>query len=69
MQSDARRRRRVRSARARCSKGDGLPGRRTMRLVWDTSVGSRVSGDGFAPKESEIGDSHGRTPTDGSMRP
>ena len=27
-----------------------------MRLVWDTSVGSRVSGDGFEPKDDDIGE-------------
>ena len=36
-------------------KGEGFsPGAR-MRLVWETFVGSRVSGDGFAPEDKEIG--------------
>ena len=36
-------------------RGDFPPGA-AMRLVWETSVGSRVSGDGFTPQENEIGD-------------
>jgi hypothetical protein len=27
-----------------------------MRLVWETSVGSRVSGEGFTAQEKEIGE-------------
>jgi hypothetical protein len=36
-------------------KGEGFSAGDAMRIVWDTSVGSRVSGDGFEPKEDEIG--------------
>lgn len=37
-------------------KGDGFaPGSR-MRLVWETFVGSRVSGSGFVPQENQIGE-------------
>jgi hypothetical protein len=36
--------------------GEGFAPDSAMRLVWDTSVGSRVSGDGFEPKETEIGE-------------
>jgi hypothetical protein len=45
-------------------KGEGFAGAAPMRLVWETSVGSRVSADGFAPQENEIGnvkaDANGR---------
>jgi hypothetical protein len=37
-------------------KGGGFAPGAAMRLVWETSVGSRVSGDGFAPQENVIGD-------------
>jgi hypothetical protein len=37
-------------------KGGGFTPGAAMRLVWETSVGSRVSGDGFAPQENVIGD-------------
>jgi hypothetical protein len=37
-------------------KGEGFePGAR-MRIGWETSVGSRVSGDGFAPQKNPIGE-------------
>ena len=36
--------------------GDGFAPGAAMRLVWQTSVGSRVSGDGFAPQENNIAD-------------
>jgi len=35
-------------------KGEGFAPDAVMGLVWDTSVGSRVSGDGFEPKEDDI---------------
>ena len=35
-------------------KGDGFAPGAAMRVVWETSVGSRVSGDGFAPQENDI---------------
>jgi hypothetical protein len=37
-------------------KGEGFPAGAPLRLVWETSVGSRVSGDGFAPQENQLGD-------------
>jgi len=37
-------------------RGEGFAPGASMRLVWETSVGSRVSGDGFTPQENEIGD-------------
>ena len=37
-------------------KGDGFAPGATMRLVWQTSVGSRVSGDGFTSQEMDIAD-------------
>jgi hypothetical protein len=37
-------------------KGDGFAPGAAMRLVWETAVGSRVSGDGFAPQEHVIGE-------------
>ena len=37
-------------------KGTGFAPGATLRLVWETSVGSRVSGDGFTAQENEIGD-------------
>jgi hypothetical protein len=36
--------------------GSGFAPGATMRLVWETSVGSRVSGEGFAPQENELGE-------------
>jgi hypothetical protein len=36
-------------------KGEGFNPSARMRLVWETFVGSRVSDDGFAPDEKEIG--------------
>jgi hypothetical protein len=36
-------------------KGEGFNPGAKMRLVWETFAGSRVSGDGFAPQEKEIG--------------
>ena len=36
--------------------GAGFAPGATMRLVWETAVGSRVSGDGFTPQENEIGE-------------
>jgi len=35
--------------------GDGFAPGGAMRLVWETSVGSRVSGQGFAAQEAEVG--------------
>ncbi len=37
-------------------RGSGFAPGATMRLVWETSVGSRVSGDGFTAQENEIGE-------------
>jgi len=37
-------------------RGDGFAPGAAMRLVWETSVGSRVSGEGFSPQENDIGD-------------
>jgi len=37
-------------------KGSGFARGETMRLVWETSVGSRVSGDGFTAQENELGE-------------
>jgi hypothetical protein len=37
-------------------KGSGFAPGATMRLVWETSVGSRVSGDGFTAQENVIGE-------------
>jgi hypothetical protein len=39
-------------------KGEGLPAGAPLRLVWETSVGSRVTDAGFAPQENPIGDVH-----------
>lgn len=35
-------------------KASGLPANSTVALVWETQVGNRVSGSGFAPHEKEI---------------
>jgi len=35
--------------------GNGFKPEMPLQLVWETYVGSRVSGDGFTPKESVIG--------------
>jgi hypothetical protein len=35
-------------------KASGLPANRQVSLVWGTQEGSRVSGNGFAPKETEL---------------
>jgi hypothetical protein len=35
-------------------KASGLPGGAPVSLVWGTQEGSRVSGNGFAPKETEL---------------
>ena len=37
-------------------RGEGFTPGAAMRLVWETFVGSRVSGEGFTPQEHEIGD-------------
>ena len=37
-------------------KGEGFAAGAPMRLVWETSVGSRVTATGFTPQENEIGD-------------
>jgi hypothetical protein len=37
-------------------KGEGFAPGAAMRVVWDTSVGSRVSGEGFEPKEDDLGE-------------
>jgi hypothetical protein len=36
-------------------RGDGFAPGRTLGLVWQTSVGSRVSGEGYGPSERLIG--------------
>jgi hypothetical protein len=36
--------------------GEGFKPNAALQLVWETYVGSRVSGDGFTPKESAIGE-------------
>jgi hypothetical protein len=35
--------------------GEGFEPGAALALAWETAVGSRVSGDGFAPQENEIG--------------
>ena len=35
-------------------RGEGFAGGASLRLVWQTSVGSRVSGEGFEPRENVI---------------
>jgi hypothetical protein len=37
-------------------KGEGFKAGASLRLVWETYVGSRVSGDGFTPQEHAIGE-------------
>jgi hypothetical protein len=37
-------------------KGEGFAAGATMRLVWETSAGSRVTDAGFTPQENEIGE-------------
>jgi hypothetical protein len=37
-------------------KGEGFAAAAPMRLVWETSVGSRVTDAGFTPQENEIGE-------------
>jgi hypothetical protein len=37
-------------------RGEGFAPGAIMQAVWDTSVGSRVSGDGFEPKENDMGE-------------
>lgn len=37
-------------------KGEGFAAGTALRLVWETSVGSRVSGEGFTPQENAIGE-------------
>ena len=37
-------------------RGEGFTPGAAMRLVWETSVGSRVSGEGFSPQEHELAD-------------
>ena len=37
-------------------RGEGFAPGAAMRVVWDTSVGSRVSGEGFEPKEDDLGE-------------
>ena len=37
-------------------KGEGFPAGSPLRLVWETSVGSRVTETGFAPQEHAIGE-------------
>ena len=36
-------------------RGEGFPSGSTLRLVWQTFVGSRVSGQGFAADEKDLG--------------
>ena len=35
-------------------EGSGFPANETVSVVWETQVGNRVSGNGFAPQENEI---------------
>jgi hypothetical protein len=35
-------------------KGHGFPANTSVSLIWGTQVGSRVSGNGFAPKEQPL---------------
>src|SRR6266516_1678052 len=37
-------------------RGEGFTPGASMRLVWETFVGSRVSGEGFTPQQNEIAD-------------
>jgi hypothetical protein len=39
-------------------RGEGFPAKTTLDLFWQTYVGSRVSGNGFAPEEKLIGKVH-----------
>ena len=41
-------------------KGHGFPANASVSLIWGTQAGSRVSGNGFAPKEQHAGDAHRR---------
>ena len=34
--------------------GSGFPSNQPLALIWGTQAGSRVSGNGFAPKELEL---------------
>jgi hypothetical protein len=36
-------------------RGEGFPSGSTLKLAWQTFVGSRVSGQGFAPDEKDLG--------------
>ncbi len=36
-------------------RGEGFPENTTLQLAWQTSVGSRVSGNGFEPQDKEFG--------------
>jgi len=36
-------------------RGEGFPRGKTLQLIWETYVGSRVSGNGFAPQEKPLG--------------
>ena len=36
-------------------RGEGFPAGRPLQLVWQTYVGSRVSGEGYGPSERPIG--------------
>jgi hypothetical protein len=36
-------------------RGAGFPANTSLQLAWQTSVGSRVSGNGFEPQEKEFG--------------
>jgi hypothetical protein len=36
-------------------QGEGFPAGASLQLVWQTYVGSRVSGNGYGPKEDQIG--------------
>ena len=37
-------------------RGEGFKAGAPLRLVWETAVGSRVSGEGFTPQESALGE-------------
>ena len=49
-----RRRRRDRCKTRAVLSGSGFPPNQPLSLIWGTQAGSRVSGNGFAPKEIEL---------------
>jgi hypothetical protein len=46
-------------------KGEGFEPGAALKVAWETSVGSRVSGDGFTPQENALGEI--RTGADGRL--